>query len=160
MSVFEISPDKNLFRHIFNEDLYLIGNENKNPSPGEELKSVKRSAEAEIKELALIVLSEDEKQEYKTTLTKIIQALNIQPSGADIFSKEEAGKALDGNYKIYISFGEGIRKTGTGIILNLNKAVREGNSLFLLTDSLATLDKNSDKKRALWGIMQKYIIRG
>lgn len=159
MPPFEISGDKNQFRHIFTEDLYVIEEGKSNSVVQEPVEKLSPSQQAlPVKDLAIIVLAEKEKSQYGDFLSKIMQAINISPAQADIFSRDEVDRALKSPYKTYISFGEGLRKTGTGIALKMNQVLTEGNSRFLLTDPLPSLEADREKKKTLWEAMQKGLL--
>lgn len=175
--------DKNSFAFLFNEEIYVIPEKgSESVKEAVEVEPIKDKPKVEIKaeplkkveaekkipsipkipvtniatkEYAILVNSPQELEAGKEFLGKILGAIKLDFNKVDTFTSEAASDPVlaKNEYKVIISFGLDAGKHQQV----LNKVVKKGNNSILFSNTLSELQKDIEKKKALWAAMQQLV---
>lgn len=155
--------DFQILRFVFNEDLYLIKEQEAPavitrpvtaPTPVQEEQEAKASvSQKEVKKVAVAAGTEKEILTNQEFLSKVLQAVGIQWEEAGFIAFDKPGTFSS---QVYLVFGiENQKLVDFRSPVYLNQVQQQENEKYIFTYSLGDLEKSKDKKKGLWTAMQE-----
>lgn len=174
--------DKNSFKYLFNEDIYVVSEDaidviaeveteatvkaqtdsssviTKKTEPEKKIPAIPKIPvipRMAIKDYAIIVRSQEEMEVGKEFLIKILGAMKLDFNKVDLFSTQDSGEdaIAKSEHKYIISFGIDPARHQQ----NYNKVVKRDKTTFLFSNDLSELQKDVEKKKALWAALQQIL---
>jgi len=135
--------DPKHLKYFLDEDLYLL--KQKPPKDA----SNENGEEPTDKGQIWVLIDADDQRKNDKLLKKIIAAANLSLDDIEIFNTISESQ-LESNHTAILSFGKPFLN-----VVSSYQIVERGKKKHLLVDSLSVIDKDRNKKKALWARLKK-----